>query len=231
MPTTSPRSIEALDLQRRRARRPFDRRRRSHPLPRPPRHDACRQGWCWSAPIPPLMLQTDGQSRWRCRSTCSTHPRGARSPIARSSTATSSEPVLRRQPPRRDGVAGRSRTTSGCSAMKSGLQDRLRMRRGLLRNRLHRRPRQDRRAHPDRPRRRRPDRADRQFGAQVGDNDQGRDAQGLRRRPARPAAGPQERANAELLAFLAERRERTRARDEKIEVTLGPKPLSLSIGG
>jgi non-heme chloroperoxidase len=37
--------------------------------------------------------------------------------------------------------------------------------------------------------------------------------------------------NAELLAFLAERREEPVREDEKIDVTLGPKPESLSIGG
>ena len=61
------------------------------------------------------------------------------------------------------------------------------------------------------------------IGAEVGQDRQGRDAEGLSRGAARHTADPQGEFNADLLAFITEVREPAPAADEaKIDVTLVP---------
>jgi non-heme chloroperoxidase len=76
-------------------------------------------------------------------------------------------------------------------SMQVGAEGRLRLRQGVLRDRPDRGPGADRRADPDHPRRRRPDRAHRRLGPEVLQAGQGRDPEGLSRRPPRPVRHPQ----------------------------------------
>src|SRR5918997_4937195 len=66
-------------------------------------------------------------------------------------------------------------------------QERLRVHKGVLRDRLYRGPEEVRRSDLDRPRRRRPDRADRRLGISVVEARRERNAKGLRERTARSA--------------------------------------------
>ena len=58
--------IETLDLRGRHDGRPLHRRRRSHPLHWPPRHEA-RAKAVLIAAVPPLLLKTRRESRRHCR--------------------------------------------------------------------------------------------------------------------------------------------------------------------
>ena len=79
--------------------------------------------------------------------------------------------VLRVQPPRREGLAGDDPVVVD-AGHDDGVQERLRLHRGVLRDGLHRGPEEVRRADADPARRRRPGRADRRVGAALGEDRQ-----------------------------------------------------------
>ena len=75
--------------------------------------------------------------------------------------------------------------------MQAGFKGVYRLHQGVLRDRLHRRPQEVRRADAHHARRRRPDRADRRLGPALVEDRQGRHAEGLSGRAARPVLDPQ----------------------------------------
>ena len=143
--------------------RPLHRRRRSGPLHRPPRHATCGQGRADRRGAA-AHAEDGGQSRRPADGGLRRHPRQRpRRPLA----------VLQgsRQLPfygaNRPGakVSQGLRDSFWLQGMQAGLQRRHRLHQGVLRDRLHRRSQEVRRADADHPRRRRPDRADRRLGA------------------------------------------------------------------
>ena len=128
--------------------------------------------------VPPLMLKTPANPGGLPIEVFD----GIRAGVARRSLAVlqgSERAVLRRQPSGREGVAGRCATRSGCRACRPGSRARHRLHQGVLGDRLHRGPEEDRRADADHARRRRSDRADRRLGDAVVEAGQRLDAQGL----------------------------------------------------
>ena len=95
----------------------------------------CRRSWCSPKPI-----------RRDCRSRCSTaYARPGQGSLA--VLQGPGHPVLRRQPPGRRGLAGRARAVLAVEhAVRP--QERLREHQGLLRDRFHRGPQEDRRPRP-----------------------------------------------------------------------------------
>ena len=163
-------------LRERGARRPFDGRRRSRALHRPARHERVARAVLIGA-VPPLMLKTAANPGGL--------PIEAFDGIRAGVLADRSQffkdlthAVLRREPPRREGVAGDARFVLA-AGNEGRLQGASRLHQGVLRNRLHRGPEEVRRAHADHARRRRPDRADRRVGDASGEARQGRDAEGV----------------------------------------------------
>ena len=122
--------------------------------------------------VPPLMLKTAANPDGLPIDVFD----GIRAGVDRRSLAVLQGPdhaVLRRQPRRREGLAGRARLV--LAAGHDGRpQERARLHQGVLGDRLHRGPEEVRRPDPDHARRRRPDRADRRLGDAVGEAGQGR---------------------------------------------------------
>ena len=114
--------------------------------------------------VPPLMVKTAANPGGVPHRGVRRLPRGSWRPTARSSTWTSPRPVLRLQPARREGLAGRhpKLVAAGNDGRRQGP---LRLHQGVLGDRLHRGPEDDRRPDPGDARRRRPDRPDRRFRA------------------------------------------------------------------
>ena len=135
--------------------------------------------------VPPLMLKTDGQPRADADRGVRRDPR--RRAADRSQFYQDLRAVLRLQPARADGLAGRAGPFWRLG-MQVGLKARLRLRQGVLRDRLHRGPQGARRPDADRPRRRRPDRPDRRRRPEVGRTGRRAAPQGLI--PARRTASP-----------------------------------------
>ncbi len=140
--------------------RPFHRRRRSHALHRPPRHEARRQGRA-DRRRAAADAEDGGQSRRPADRGLRRHPRRRHGrPLAVLQGPDGA--LLWLQPAGRQGLAGRARfvLAAGHDGRAQGSP---RLHQAVLRNRLHRRPEEVRRADADPARRRRPDRADRRL--------------------------------------------------------------------
>ena len=151
--------VEALDLQGRDPRRPLDRRRRGHPLHRPARHRARRQGRADRRdPAADAQDRRPTRPARRSRRSTSCAPPSSGRPLA---VLEGPQPaVLRLQPARREDLGRRARVV--LAAEHDGrLPGVLLLHQGVLRDRPHRGPEAVRRADADPARRRRPDRADR----------------------------------------------------------------------
>ena len=176
--------IETLDLKRRRPDRLLRGRRRSRPLYRPPRHETGGQGRA-DLRRPAADAEDGGQSRRPADGGVRRDPpRLARRPLA-VLQGSRQRPVLRGQPARRQGLAGHDRLVLA-PGDAGRPQEHLRLHQGVLRDGLHRRPQEVRRADADRSRRRRPDRADRRRGSPLSEAGQERDPEDLRGRTPRP---------------------------------------------
>ena len=151
--------------------------------------------------VPPIMVQIRGQSGGPA-------DRGVRRPTrgpGQGPLAVLQGPghaVLRRQPAGRRGLAGRARAVLAVEhAVRP--QERLREHQGLLRDRFHRGPQEDRRPDPGPARRGRPDRSRQGRRGEVRPAHQGREGNLLSGRAARPHRhAHQTQFNADLLAFL-----------------------------
>ena len=124
------------------------------------------------AAVPPIMLKTRGQSRGPAAGGVRRPARGPHQgpvPVLQGS----GDPVLRREPAGRQGLPGRAGSVLAVEhAVRP--EERLRVHQGLLRDRLHRGPAEDRRAHPGHARRGRPDRSRQGLGAEIGQAHRGR---------------------------------------------------------
>ena len=113
--------------------------------------------------VPPLMLKIGDQSGRPADAGLRRHPRRRHGrPLA--ILPGPQRPLLRRQPARREGLAGAARrllADGHAGRAEAGA----RLHQGLLRDRLHRGPEADRQAGAGDPWRRRPDRADRRAPA------------------------------------------------------------------
>ena len=101
--------------------RPLHRRRRGHPLHRPPRHLAASPRPCCVGAIPPLMLKTDANPGGLPIEVFD----GIRAGVARRPLAVLQGPqraLLRRQPARRQRLAGRCATAFWLMAMQVGVK-------------------------------------------------------------------------------------------------------------
>src|SRR3954452_12032194 len=172
---------------RRRPGRALHRRRRGDPLHGPARHRTGGQSGAAERHPPahaPDRRQPRGPAdrgvRRDPRRCCPRPVAVLQGPVRR---------LLRCEPPRLQRLAGQAGRV--LAAVDDGRdQERLRLRQGLLRDGPDRGPQGHRRPCPDRARRRRPDRADPGSGPEVHRPGQGRPAQGLPRRSARPHRGP-----------------------------------------
>ncbi len=129
--------------------------------------------------VPPLMLKTDKNPLGLPMSVFD-GIRAAWSPIARSSTKTLPCPSSATTAPARRSPRA-SRTTSGSQGMTRLAQEPVRHRQSLLRNRLHRRPEEDRHPGPRPPRRRRSDRPHRRSRPCLRKDPEERETQNLSR--------------------------------------------------
>ena len=157
---------------RRDSRRALDGRRRSRALPRASRHQTRREG-CADRRGAAADAEDARRIPAACRSTRST--RFARR-VAADRSQFFKDLTLPFYGYNRPGakVSQGVRDSFWLQGMMAGLKSALRLHQGVLRNRLHRRPEEDRRAHADHARRRRSDRADRRVGDAVGEADQER---------------------------------------------------------
>ena len=155
--------VEALDLKRRDPRRPLDRRRRGGPLHRPPRHGRGSPRRSCIGAVPPLMLKTPANPSGLPIEVFD----GIRAGVDSRSLAVLQGPqraVLRRQPGRRQGLAGGARRV--LAAGHAGRpQDALDCIKAFSETDFTEDLEEVRRADADHARRRRPDRADRRLGA------------------------------------------------------------------
>ncbi|CAA9481220.1 MAG: Non-heme chloroperoxidase, partial [uncultured Rubrobacteraceae bacterium] len=183
---------------RRRHGRPLHRRRGGDPIHRPPRHLTGRQGRAGERDT-----AADAQDRSQPRRPADRRFRRAprrphRRPLA--VLQGSCLPLLRGQQAgirRLPGRPGRLLVPERAGRA----QERLRVHKGVLRDRPHGGPQKVRRADPDRPRRRRPDRADSRLGATLVEDRRRRNPEDLRRRAARSlrnAQGPAQRRPADV---------------------------------
>ena len=181
--------VETLDLKDGDPCRPLDGRRRSRALHRPPRHEARREGGADRRGA--AADAEDGGQPGRPADG------GVRRDPRRVSCADRSQFFKDLSAPfygaNRPGakVSQGLRDSFWLQGMQAGFEGVYRLHQGVLRDRLHRRPEEVRRADADPARRRRPDRADRRFRDAVVEIDQRRASRGLSGRPARHVLDPE----------------------------------------